>query len=208
MGRKAGWLAYAAGIAGEACDILAAEDIDGDLDPKAISERFTELIIARESAGRTSGVICISEGLAEKLPDSLKPRAIDQHGNIYYGHAKLCETLAKNTAALYKEKTGRSKKVHPKQIGYETRCAEPISYDVVLGCVLGHGAYILHQRGLYGHMVSVKDNMEVFAVPFSDLVDSTTLLTKTRFVPHEGGLFALKEALRFPLPASRRNNAE
>jgi 6-phosphofructokinase 1 len=202
MGRKAGWITYAAGIAGEACDILAAEDVEGDVDPDALAARFADLILAREREGRTAGVICIAEGLAEKLPDRLKPSEVDAHGNVYYGRAELCRTLAEKTAALVEAKTGKTKKVTPKQIGYETRTALPISYDVVLGCALGHGAYELLTRGKTGHMVSVADNMDVLAVPFSELIDPETMVTRIRLVPPDGGLFGLKSALSFPVRKS------
>ncbi len=199
MGRKAGWITYAAGIAGEAADMLAAEEVEGELDPEALAGHFADLIQAREAEGRTAGIICIAEGLADRLPDSLRPKELDQHGNVYYGRAELCKTLAEKTAAIYKERTGKAKKITPKQIGYETRTARPISYDVVLGSALGHGAYRLFSRNLFGHMVSVEDNMDIKAIPFSDLVDAETLVTKVRLVPKSGDLYKLKQALSFPV---------
>jgi len=199
MGRKAGWVTYAAGIAGEACDILAAEDVDGDLDPDALASRFADLIAAREKDGRTAGLICIAEGLADKLPESLLPKEIDAHGNVYYGQAELCKNLAKKTMALYKERTGKEKKINAKQVGYETRTAPPISYDVVLGSMLGYGAFKLHQEGKFGHMVSVADNFDIRAIPFSELIDAESLKTKIRLVPKEGDLYRLKCALSFPV---------
>lgn len=199
MGRKAGWITYAGGVAGEACDILAAEDIEGDLDPDALAARFCDLIVARERAGRTAGLICIAEGLADRLPESLLPKQIDAHGNVYYGQAELCKNLANKTMALYKEKTGKEKKINPKQVGYETRTAAPISYDVVLGSMLGYGAYRLYSEGKFGHMVSVADNLDIRAIPFSDLIDPESLKTKIRLVSKEADLFKLKSALSYPV---------
>lgn len=199
MGRKAGWLAYASAVAGEACAVVAAEDIEDRFNPDELASRFANLIIEREKDGRRSGVICIAEGLAEKLEDRFKPKDIDEHGNVYYGHAELCKSLAEQTAALYKDRTGSRKKINPKQVGYETRCAPPVSYDVILGSALGYGAYRLHKKGLYGHMVSVRDNMELVPVPFSDLIDPETMLTKIRLVPPEGDFFRLKKALSYPV---------
>lgn len=202
MGRKAGWVTYAAGIAGEACDILAAEDVEGDLDPEALASRFADLIAAREKDGRMAGLICIAEGLADKLPESLLPKEIDAHGNVYYGQAELCKNLAKKTMALYKERTGKEKKINPKQVGYETRTAPPISYDVVLGSMLGHGAFKLHQDGKFGHMVSAADNFDIRAIPFSELIDAESLKTKIRLVPKDGDFYRLKNALSFPVKKS------
>ncbi len=198
MGRKAGWITYAAGVAGEACDILAAEDLDGDLDPDALASRFADLIIRRERAGRTAGLICIAEGLADRLAESHRPREVDAHGNVYFGRAELCRSLAEKTSALYAERTGRVKKVNPKQIGYETRTAPPVSFDVVLGSMLGHGAFRLYQEGRFGCMVSVEDQFQIRAVPFADLVDPETLHTKVRLVDRKSDLFRLKDALSYP----------
>jgi len=199
MGRKAGWITYAAGIAAEACAMVAAEDVQGDLDTEALASRFVDLIVARERDGRTAGVLCIAEGLADKLPESAKPKLLDRHGNPYYGSVELCKTLAARTAELYQERTGREKKINSKQIGYETRTAAPISYDTVLASMLGYGAYRLAQDGKFGHMVSVADNFDLKAVPFAELVDPETLYTKIRMVEPGSDLFRLKEALSFPV---------
>lgn len=199
MGRKAGWITYAAGVAAEACAMVAAEDIQGELDVEALAAHLAKVIEAREADGRTAGLICIAEGLADKLPESAKPKLLDKHGNPYYGSVELCKTLAARTAALYKERTGREKKINPKQIGYETRTAPPISYDTVLASMLGYGAFRLAAEKKFGHMVSVADNFDLKAVPFDQLVDPQTLYTKIRLVDRGGDLWRLKEALSFPV---------
>jgi ATP-dependent phosphofructokinase / diphosphate-dependent phosphofructokinase len=199
MGRKAGWITYAAGVAAEACAIFAAEDFEGALDPDALADHLSDVMVHRERDGRTAGLICIAEGLADKLPDSLKPKVFDKHGNPYYGTVELCKNLATKVADAYKAKTGKEKRVNPKQIGYETRTALPISYDVVLGAMLGFGACNLMLDGKYGHMVSVEANLDLKAVPFSDLVDPDTLYTKVRLVDPGCSLFKLKDALSYPL---------
>lgn len=102
--------------------------------------------------------------------------------------------------ALYRERTGKEKKINPKQIGYETRTSEPISYDVVLGSMLGHGAWRLYMEGRFGHMVSVDESLNLRAIPFSDLIDPETLKTRIRLVPRESDLFRLKVALSYPVP--------
>jgi 6-phosphofructokinase 1 len=200
MGRKAGWITYAAGVAAEACAIFAAEDFDGDVDPDALADHLANVMVAREKDGRTAGLICIAEGLADKLPDTLKPKVFDKHGNPYFGTVELCKNLATKVADAFKAKTGKEKRVNHKQIGYETRTAPPISYDVVLGSMLGYGACRLMLDGKFGHMVSVEANLDLRAVPFSDLVDPETLYTKVRLVDKGSSLFHLKEALSFPVP--------
>ncbi len=198
MGRKAGWITYAAGISAEAIMMLALEDIEEDLiDIDALAEKIAETIIARENNRRPYGIIAISEGLADKLPDEMKPKETDKHGNILYREANMSKLLADATKRVYMEKTGLEVKIIPKQIGYETRSAAPISFDVVLGSMLGYGAYKFYSENTFGVMVSVTDNFDLKAVPFDELIDSATLTTKLRDVPRGSDFFTLKEKLSF-----------
>jgi len=69
------------------------------------------------------------------------------------------------------------------QLGYEARCARPLAFDVMLGSQLGVGAYrALVEEKLNGVMVSVHGQLELRYVPFQDLVDPSTLVTKVRYV--------------------------
>lgn len=195
MGRKAGFITYAAGICSEAFVIVGAEDIDGSFNPDVISEKIANIIIEREKNGLKGGLICIAEGLADKLEDEFKPKEVDKHGNVYYGTAELYKTLAKKVKEIYEKKTGKEKRINAKQIGYETRTATPISYDIVLGSMLGYGGYRLVSEEKFGHMVSVEADFTIKAVPFDELIDPVTLLTKIRLVDKKSDLFKLKEIL-------------
>jgi ATP-dependent phosphofructokinase / diphosphate-dependent phosphofructokinase len=197
MGRKSGWLTYAAGIAGEAVKMIASEDIEGEFDVEGIAEECVDLIILREREAKTSGVICVAEGLVDKLPEQYKPHEVDKHGNVIFGRAEIAQTLAEKVKQIYKKKTGKSKKVNYKQIGYETRSAPPVSFDVVLGSMLGFGTYSLFKNGQFGHMVSVTDNFDIKAIPFTDLVEPETLVTRLRNVPKGSDFYNLKEALSY-----------
>jgi 6-phosphofructokinase 1 len=198
MGRKAGWLTYAAGIAGEATMMISAEDAPGEeLDLEGMAEKIVDTIISREKHHKFYGIICIAEGLADKLPRHLKPTEKDKHGNIVMGTAEVGRILREAVKRRYYEKTGGKKKIVYKQIGNETRATLPISFDVVLGSMLGFGAFKLYSRQEFNSMVSVSDNFQIIAVPFSQLIDDKTLLTKLRDVPRGSDFFELKEALSF-----------
>lgn len=199
MGRKAGWITYAGGIMGEAVKMYSSEDFEKQLDLDKFAEEIVDIIILRERVFKPYGVICISEGLADKLPPELKPKEKDRHGNIIFGKVELCKMLADRVEFKYKQKTGREKKVKGKQIGYETRCAQPISFDVILGSMLGFGSYKIFSQKLFGHMVSVSNNFDITAIPFDDIIDAKTLLTKLRNVPNGSDFYNLKEALSFKL---------
>ena len=198
MGRKAGWITYAAGIAGEAMMMISAEDIPGEeMDLEKLADTIVDTIIRREKQHKFYGIICVAEGLADKLPEHLKPTEKDKHGNIIMGAAEVGRIVREAVRRRYYERTGRKKKIVYKQIGYETRTTLPISFDVVLGSMLGFGAYKLYSRQEFNSMVSVSDTFQIISVPFSQLIDQETLLTKLRDVPRGSDFFELKEALSF-----------
>jgi 6-phosphofructokinase 1 len=198
MGRKAGWITYAAGIAGMADKMIALEDMgDGALDVDTLAGEVVDLIVAREREDKGYGMICLAEGLAERLPESLRPKEVDRHGNLLYGKVEVGGIVSEAVSRVYHARTGRKKKVTYKQVGYETRSRGPISFDVVLGAMLGYGAFKLVAEEKFGHMVSVSDNFDIRAIPFGDLVDPETLVTKLRNVPKGSDFYTLKEALSY-----------
>ncbi len=200
MGRKAGWLTYAAGIAGEAVMMVSGEDIDDEvLDIDRLAARIVDTMLLREKNDKYYGVICVAEGLADRLPDKYRPTETDRHGNVILGTAEVGRVLRDASETIYRERTGRKKKIIFKQVGYETRNALPISFDVVLASMLGFGAYKLYKNKQFDCMVSVSDNFSIVGVPFEQLIDPQTLLTRLRNVPRGSDFFELKEALSYKL---------
>ena len=198
MGRKAGWITYATGVAGMADKMIALEDLDTDLlDVEKVGDEIVDLILAREREGKPYGIVCLAEGLADRLPDEEKPKEVDRHGNLLYGKVEVGGMIAERIRTRYRVRTQRSKKITYKQVGYETRSCSPISFDVVLGAMLGYGAFKLVAEEKYGHMVSVSDNFDIKGIPFDELVDSHTLVTKLRNVPKGSDFYNLKEALSY-----------
>ena len=79
--------------------------------------------------------------------------------------------------------TGRDRKVKGLQLGYESRCAKPHAFDVMLGAQLGVGAYrALVEEGLNGVMVSTTGQLELCYVPFEELVNPENLVTTVRYI--------------------------
>ncbi|MCK4305770.1 MAG: 6-phosphofructokinase [Candidatus Eisenbacteria sp.] len=204
MGRKAGWLSYGVGIAGEANMIFSVEDIEEDLlfdeivldgngkrhmekrlRIEGIVNKIVDLMIWREEKeGKTFGTIVLAEGLAELLPEKLISNIDkDEHGHISIGKIDLGYILAQMVEKEYGRRTGRRRKVTGLQIGYEARCAPPHAFDVMLGSQLGIGGYrALVEENLDGHMVSVSGQLDLRYVPFRDLVNPKTLKTEVRYI--------------------------
>ena len=204
MGRSAGWLAYGVAIAGEASLVLSVEDIIGDLrdeettaDSKTgetktrvimnmdrVVARMVDMMMAREREHKEFGVIIMAEGLAEFLPAKyLEGVKRDEHNHIAISQVNLGQRFAQLVMDAYKARTGRKRKVTGLQLGYESRCAKPQAFDVMLGSQLGVGAFrALVEKGHRGVMVSVSGQLDLRYVPFSELVDPETLKTVVRFI--------------------------
>jgi 6-phosphofructokinase 1 len=191
MGRKAGWISYGVAIAGEANLVLGVEDVhgeltnvDGKLDIDALVDRIVDLITMRERRGKHYGTIVLAEGLAELLPDAFiagLPR--DEHGHLSLGRIDLGKLVAMMVSKRHMERFGRKKKLTGVQLGYESRCAPPHAFDVMLGSQLGIGGYrALVEEGLDGHMVSVSGQLDLQYVPFAELVNARTLKTEVRLI--------------------------
>ncbi len=195
MGRKAGWLSYGVAIAGEANLVLAVEDVTGNLtvDGKgeklsldALVDRVVDLMITREKRGKHYGTVVLAEGMAEMLPDtqiSNMASQLDEHGHLPLGRFDLGKLVAQLATKRYEERTKRKKKVTGLQLGYESRCAPPHAFDVMLGSQLGIGAYrALVEENLDGHMVSVSGQLDLNYVPFKELINPTSMKTEVRFI--------------------------
>ena len=206
MGRSAGWLAYGAAIAGEASLVISVEDIvdeyaaEEEVIDQATGEtisrrimnidkvigRMVKAMLVRERDGKPFGVIVIAEGLAELLPQQhLEGISRDEHGHISISDVNLSRTFAKLLAEAYQKETGRKRKVTGLQLGYESRCAKPHAFDVMLGAQLGVGAYrALVEENKNGVMVSVSGQLDLHFVPFDDLINPENLVTTVRYIEH------------------------
>jgi ATP-dependent phosphofructokinase / diphosphate-dependent phosphofructokinase len=204
MGRSAGWLAYGAAIAGEASIVLSVEDITGPyrseeeftdsktgekrtrpiMNMDAVVGRIIDTMKVREQENKEFGVVVMAEGMAEYLPIRyLEGIPRDEHGHISIAQVNFGRLFAKLIGEEYRKRTGRSRKVTGVQLGYESRCALPHAFDVMLGSQLGVGAYrALVEEKLDGVMISVQGQLKLHYVPFDTLVDPNTLVTVVRYI--------------------------
>ncbi len=217
MGRKAGWLTYGVGIAGEANMIFSVEDITDEMTTEeevtdeetgkkrvtrlkmdALVDKIVKLMIKREEVEKKGyGTVVLAEGLAEALPQSFidgLPR--DEHGHISIGKLDIGKLVANLVAEEYTRRTGRKKKVVGIQLGYEARCASPHAFDVMLGSQLGIGAYrALVEENLDAHMVSVSGQLSLVYVPFGNLINPENLKTEIRFIQPDADFHRLARFL-------------
>jgi 6-phosphofructokinase len=218
MGRSAGWLSYGAAIAGEASLVISVEDITGKYetseettDPESgkrqirrvmdldeVVKRIVATMRVREDAeGKVFGVIVLAEGLAEFLPfEHIEGVPRDEHGHIAISKLNLSRMFSNLIAKEYKKQTGNTRKITGLQLGYESRCARPQAFDVMLGSQLGVGAYrALVEKRLDGVMVSVSGQLNLNYVPFNQLVDPATLVTVVRYIEPDSDFHRLARFL-------------
>ncbi len=218
MGRSAGWLAYGAAIAGEASLAISVEDITGKyeaseettdpatgkrqirrvMDMDEVVKRIVATMRVREEAeGKPYGVIVLAEGLAEFLPfEEIDGVPRDEHGHIAISKLNLSRLFADLVGAEYTQQTGKKFKITGLQLGYESRCARPQAFDVMLGSQLGVGAYrALVEKRLDGVMVSVSGQLDLNYVPFNQLVDPATLVTVVRYIEPDSDFHRLARFL-------------
>ncbi len=202
MGRQAGWLTYAAGIAGEATRMISVEDAGETLDIEALAGELVELMAGRAARGKPYGIVCVAEGLASRLPGDVDGGAVDERGYSLLGSAHVGAFLAKTMEQVWERRTGSPIRVRSKQIGYEARCADPVAFDILLGSQLGVGAFrALVRESLSGHMVSVCDQLQLVYVPFDELIDPETLRPKVRFIDKRSDFYRLARALEYNRPS-------
>ncbi|MEX0937346.1 MAG: 6-phosphofructokinase [Pirellulales bacterium] len=230
MGRSAGWLAYGASIAGEATLVIGVEDITGDwrsterfgdpktgeaggrpvLDVEQVVNDIVELMRAREREGKAYGVIVLAEGLVTLLPlEMLGDAGRGDHDEIPMDEVHLARLFAEMVADRFEQATGHRRKTTGLQLGFEARCALPHAFDVLLGSQLGVGACrALTEEGADGVMVSVSGQLELRYVPFEELVDPDSLVTKTRSIDTNGDFFRLARFLETGASGHRRTPRE
>lgn len=217
MGRSAGWLAYGAAIAGEASLVISIEDITGPyrtkepvqprhdddpaerdvMDVDKVVKRIVRTMLAREKEGKEFGVIVLAEGLAEFLPSIyIEGVKRDEHGHIAISEVNLCDIFTNLITKEFFRQTNRKRRVKGLQLGYESRCAKPHAFDVMLGSQLGVGAYrALAEEKKNGVMVSVKGQLDLHFEPFENLVDPKTLVTVVRYIKPDSDFHRLARFL-------------
>jgi len=185
MGRTAGHLALGMGRSAGAIITIIPEEFEK---PKIRLQQVVDLLVGsmvkRYLTGRNYGVAVIAEGVLEKIATEdfalLGEICLDEHGHIRYSELDFGEMLKKTVSAAM-QKIGIKATVVDKEIGYELRCAPPISYDIDYTRSLGYEAVQFLLVGGTGAMIALQEN-EAVPLYFEDLKDPKTGKTRVRRV--------------------------
>ncbi|MBA3753336.1 MAG: 6-phosphofructokinase, partial [Nitrospira sp.] len=188
MGRKAGHLALGIGkAAGATLTLIPEEFRHKPIRLTTLVDTLTGAIIKRLSAGRSDGVAVLAEGLVEFLDqqdlDGLEDVERDQHGHVRLAEINFGFVL-KRAVEKALQSLGIKMTIVDKNIGYELRCADPISFDMEYTRDLGYCAAQFLLEGGTAAMVSIQ-NGRFIPIPFTQILDPATGRTKVRMVDVE-----------------------
>ena len=144
MGRHAGWIATAAGIAGGADVILIPEE---PIDLDAVCD----LIKRRHARGKDFSIVVVAEGAQFKRDASVVvEERLDEFGHVRLGG------IGQLVGNLIEQKTGYETRVTV--LGHLQRGGSPTAFDRILGSRFGVKAVELILEGRFGRMVSLQGN--------------------------------------------------
>ena len=144
MGRDAGWIALHTAIAGGA-EICLIPEIPYNI------KKVVEVINSRYTRGRGFANIVISEGAKAENGE-----VVGRKGTIGDPHIKLGGVA--NLLRYQLEEAGCEGEVRSTILGHIQRGGTPVAYDRILATTMGVKAFEMIQKGLFGHMVSFKNN--------------------------------------------------
>lgn len=204
MGRKAGHLALGIGkAAGATLTVIPEEFRHKPVRLKTLVDILVGAYIKRLGAGRSDGVAVLAEGLVEIIEqqdlNGLEDVERDQHG-----HVRLAEInfgfLLKRAVEKELSAYGIKTTVVDKNIGYELRCADPISFDMEYTRDLGYCAAQFLLEGGNAAMVSIQ-NGRFIPIPFDEILDPATGRTRVRMVDIESESYAIARRYMIRLSA-------
>jgi 6-phosphofructokinase 1 len=175
MGRHAGWLAVASGIAGGADVVLIPEY------PLTV-ERCADLVRQRHTRGKDFSIIVVSEGWPLTRDAGADELSTPTGERDAFGHLRL-GGVGQRLAELLEQLTGFETRVTT--LGHLQRGGTPTAYDRILATRYGLLAADLALERQFGQMTALR-GLEVVPAPLDEAVK------ELRTVPRE--YYALAEA--------------
>jgi 6-phosphofructokinase len=183
MGRKAGFLALGIGLAAGATSTLIPEEFTGfSPTPADIASILHSTIRKRVAMGKNYGVIILAEGILDCLDpgqnEALQKCVRDDMGRIRYSQVELGDVLIPHLKQLLKQS---SLDVHmiTKNIGYELRCCDPISFDIEYTKFLGYGA-VQHMLGGNSGIMVTRDFDKLGFIPLESMAGADGIIKSRR----------------------------
>jgi 6-phosphofructokinase len=183
MGRKSGSLALGMCKAAGSTLAVLPEEFPERSSLASVADTVVGAIVKRRALGREHGVAVVAEGIAERVEDDAFHAANvgrDAFGNVRLADVPLGIVLRDAVRNRLAEIRVESV-VHAKDIGYELRCAKPVSFDVDYTRTLGFGAVRYLLDGGSGALIALSGG-RVRPLSLEDLLDPQTGRIRTRLV--------------------------
>jgi 6-phosphofructokinase 1 len=167
MGRDAGWIAYASGVAGGA-DVILVPEQDVDIDHVAALLKYNY------DHGKHYGIVVVAEGC--HLPDV--GQVIDEAANLdAFGHARLAG-VGEELADMIEKKTGYE--TRSVCLGHTQRGGVPTAYDRLLGQRYGlHAIDMVHEKK-WGRIAVLK-GMDITDITIKEAIATNRRLDQRFF---------------------------
>lgn len=161
MGRYAGWIALASGLAGGA-DVILIPEIPYELD------RVIQKIRDRSASGRPFTIIVCAEGAAPK-----GGRISEIEAEARPGQLKRVGGAAERLAHDLEGKVDHE--IRFTVLGHIQRGGSPAAFDRVLGMRLGIHAAECCANKTFGRMISLR-GVDITSIPFADVPEGPRLV--------------------------------
>jgi 6-phosphofructokinase len=184
MGRKSGSLSLGMCNASGSTVAVLPEEFAQRTTLASVADTIVGSIVKQRSLGRAYGVAVVAEGIAERIGDDVLSSAgnlgRDSFGNVALADVPLGGILRDAVRKRLSE-IGVNSVVHTKDIGYELRCAKPVSFDVEYTRALGFGAVRYLVDGGSGALIALSGG-RVTPITLEELLDPSTGRIRTRQV--------------------------
>lgn len=179
MGRKAGFLALGIGLAAGATSTLIPEEFAGYRPtPHDLASIIFSTMRKRIAMRKNYGVIVLAEGILDCIDpgqsELLQGCVRDDLGRIRYSQVELGDVLIPHLKDMLKE-AGLDSHLIRKNIGYELRCCDPISFDIEYTRFLGYGA-VQHILGGHSGIMVTRDFDKLGFLPLESMVGDDGLI--------------------------------
>lgn len=169
MGRDAGWIALHTAIAGGA-EICLIPEIPYDI------QKISRKIMSRYKKGRGFVNIVIAEG-AKPAKGTVTAREGEQGSE----HVRLGGVAYQLSRQL--KDAGCKAEIRETVLGHVQRGGSPVAYDRVLAGLMGVKAFELALAGMFGQMVSFRNN-SVTAVTLDEATRASRFVDRDSFIVH------------------------
>lgn len=162
MGRHAGWIALASGIAGGA-DVILIPEIPYDIQDVA------RKIIERKENGKSFSIVVVAEGATPINEEQTVKQTLDEKGL----DDKKLGGIGEQVAHQLEDLTGMSARTTV--LGYVQRGGSPVPYDRILSSMYGCKAVDLAVNGIFNVLVTYSKG-RMGHVPIEDVVGNNKVI--------------------------------